>query len=170
MKTIITLFIAVFAVGSLYAQTNKDEVRRVILGQGKGTPAPSGNGRDVILGGGNNGNTYPTSYPGNYPNSGSRQGQVDQVNREYDAKIWSIRNNRTLSQQEKDRMIRQLEEDRQRRIQQITRNGHYGYQTKGRKDRDDDDDDRYERNGKGNNGKHLGWEKGKGNPHRSHDD
>jgi len=92
------------------------------------------------------------------------------VNREYDAKIWSIRNNRTLSQQEKDRMIRQLEQDRQRRIQQITRNGHYRYQTKGRKDRDDDDDDRYERNGKGNNGKHLGWEKGKGNPHRSHDD
>ncbi|MGZ3950781.1 MAG: DUF1542 domain-containing protein [Flavisolibacter sp.] len=170
MKTIITLLITVFAIGSLHAQSNKDEARRVILGQGKGNPTTSGNGRDVILGGGNNGNTYPTSYPNNYPNSGSRQAQVDQVNREYDAKIWSIRNNRTLTPEEKDRMIRQLEQDRQRRIQQINRNGNYGYQNKGKKDRDDDDDDRYERKEKGNNGKHSGWEKGKGNPHKSNDD
>ena len=170
MKTIITLLVTVFAIGSLHAQTTKDEARRIILGQGKGTSSPSGNGRDVILGGGNNGNTYPTSYPGNYPNSGSRQAQIDQVNREYDAKIWSIRNNRTLSQQEKDRMIRQLEQDRQRRIQQISRNGDYGYQKKGKKDRDDDDDDHEGRKEKGNNGKHLGWEKGKGNPHRSEND
>jgi len=165
MKQMITLLIAVFAIVSLYAQTSKDEARRVILGQGKGNTSTSGNGRDVILGGGNNPNTYPTSYPG-YPSSGSRQAQVDQVNREYDAKIWSIRNNRTLSEAEKDRMIRQLEQDRQRRLQEISRNGSYGY-SKNAKHHDDDDGDEDDRKGKGNNGKHLGWEKGKGNPHRS---
>jgi hypothetical protein len=166
MKQTITLLIAVFAIATVHAQTSRDEARKVILGQGKGSTSTSGNGRDVILGGGNNGDTYPTSYPGNYPSSGSRQGQTDQVNREYDAKIWSIRNNRTLSDTEKDRMIRQLEKDRQRRLQQINRNGDYRYSKHG-KHHDDDDDDDYGKKGTGNNGKHLGWEKGKGNPHHS---
>lgn len=147
MKKLITLLLATSAFIVTHAQSSKDEARRVILGQEKGSSSGSQNGRDVILGGG--GNTYPDSYPNNYP-SGSRQAQIDQVNREYDAKIWSIRNNRTLSEAEKDRMIRQLEQDRARRIQQINQNGKYGYG----------------KNGKANNGKHLGWEKGKGNPHK----
>ena len=166
MKQTITLVIAVFAIATVHAQTSRDEARRVILGQGKGSTSTSRNGRDVILGGGNNGNTYPSSYPDNYPTSGSRQGQADQVNREYDAKIRSIRNNGTLSESEKERMIRQLEKDRQKRLQQINHNGDYEYSRNG-KHHDDDDDDVYGKRGKGNNGKHLGWEKGKGNPHHS---
>jgi hypothetical protein len=153
MKKIITLFIAAAAVLSVNAQTSKDEARKVILGQEKGSSSTSRNDRDVILGGGNETN-YPDSYPNNYPD-GSRDAQVNQVNREYDAKIRSIQNNRTLTQAEKDRMIRQLEQDRNRRIRQISQNGDYAYGKKGKD------------HNKTNNGKHLGWEKGKGNPHKN---
>jgi hypothetical protein len=165
MKKIITLMLAFGIFIAVHAQTSKEEARRVILGQPKSSPqsAPSStNSRDVILGGGgNNGN----NYPGTYPNS-SRQARIDQVNREYDSKIQSIRSNPYLSQAEKDREIRQLEEDRANRIRQI--NADYGTRNKNykkyKKKYDDDDDDRYE---KQDNGKHLGWEKGKGNPHKN---
>jgi len=158
MKKLITLLIVAGAFISVHAQTSKDDARKVILGQEKGSSSESRNGRDVILGGGNETN-YPDSYPNNYPN-GSRQAQVDQVNREYDAKIRSIQNNRTLTQAEKDRMIRQLEQDRSRRIHQINKNDN--------DDRDGDyGDTKKSKNGKSNNGKHLGWEKGKGNPHKN---
>jgi hypothetical protein len=139
MKKILTLLIAVGAVASVQAQTSKEEARRVILGDGNyggGKNYPS-DGRDVILGGGgDNRNSYP---------SGNGQYQIDQVNREYDAKIQSIRNNPYLSYEEKERSIRQLERDRQRRIQQInSANNNGGY-------RNDDDCN--------NNGKHKGWNK-----------
>src|SRR5215203_839470 len=153
MKQLITLLIAAAAFVSVHAQSSKDEARKVILGQEKGGSSTSRNDRDIILGGGNETN-YPNSYPNNYPN-GSRQAEVDQVNREYDAKIRSIQNNRTLSQAEKDRMIRQLEQDRASRIRRINQNEDYSYGKKGKD---------YE---KSNNGKHLGWEKGKGNPHKN---
>jgi hypothetical protein len=167
MKKLLTLLIAVGALASVQAQTSRDEARRVILGQpkntSKNTPNTS-NPRDVILGGGNNGGNYPNTYPGNYP-SGSRQAQIDQVNREYDSKIQSIRNNPYLTQVEKDRAIRQLENDRARRIREINgQSGNYS-RKKGKKYDNDDNDDQYE--GRHDNGKHLGWEKGKGNPHKN---
>jgi len=157
MKKILTLFIALGAFVAVQAQTSKEEARKVILGQGKsgsGSGTPSTSGRDVILGGENTKN-YPTN-PNSYPNSGSREAQIDQVNREYDSKIWSIRNNNQLSQAEKDRIIRQLENDRARRIREI--NNSYG----GNGDYDKD----YKKS-KSNNGKHKGWEKGVGNPHKN---
>ncbi|HJW16219.1 MAG TPA: DUF1542 domain-containing protein [Flavisolibacter sp.] len=162
MKKLLTILFALGALVSAHAQTSKDQARRVILGQPKNAPNTS-NPRDVILGGGNNGGNYPNSYPGNYP-SGSSQGQIDQVNREYDSKIQSIRNNPYLSQAEKDRAIRQLENDRARRIRAINgQNGNYSRKN-GKRHYDDDNDEQYE--GRHDNGKHLGWEKGKGNPHR----
>jgi hypothetical protein len=179
MKRIITLLIAFTAFSSVFAQTTRDEARRVIFGQPKnssgGTQYPSQQGRDVILGGGNNGNVYGNngsrypSYPNTYP-SGSREAQIDQINREYDARIYSIRYNRRLSSYEKDRMIRQLEQERARRIRAVNnsyRNNDYRYARNNR--RYDDDDDYNERNYKGykkDNGKHLGWYKGRGNPHK----
>ncbi len=163
MKKILTLFLAVAAVATAQAQTSRDEARKVILGQPKGGTTNGGGGtstqgRDVILGGGN-GNTG--QYPNNYPNNGS---SVDQINREYDQKIYSIRNNPNLSAAEKERIIRQLEQDRARRIRQVSQsNENRNY----KKNKDYDDDDRKEKNKqKGNNGKHYGWEKGKGNPHK----
>jgi hypothetical protein len=163
MKKLITLLLATGAFAAVHAQTSKEEARRVILGQEKGNNnSTSRNGRDVVLGGGNE-TTYPNSYPTNYP-SGSRQAEVVRVNREYDQKIWSIRNNNRLSSQEKTRIIRQLEQDRAKRIRQVNQRDGYGYGKKGKKYDDDDYGKRY---GKSNNGKHLGWEKGKGNPHKN---
>ncbi|HYO21855.1 MAG TPA: DUF1542 domain-containing protein, partial [Flavisolibacter sp.] len=144
MKKILTLLLAMGSFAVVQAQS-REEARRVILGGGNGNNNGSGGNRDVILGGGNNGDSYPT-YPGNYPSGSSRQAQIDQVNREYDNKIGSIRNNPYLSNEEKERSIRQLERDRQARIRQLNnydRNRNY-------------DDDRYERK---NNGKHKGWNK-----------
>ena len=152
MKKILTLLVVVAATVTVNAQTSKEEARRVILGENKKQPtktSPTQNPRDVILGGGNNDqNTYPGSYP-----SGSREAQINQINREYDAKIRSIRSNPYLSQAEKDRAIRQLENDRRRKINAIS--GSYAKNKNGKAYK------------KGNKGKHLGWEKGVGNPHRT---
>jgi hypothetical protein len=175
MKKIITLFFCVGAVTAAFAQTSdQDEARRVILSGGRApkTDQDTRNSRDVILGGDrrvyNEGTTnYP--YPGTYPTSGSRQAQVDQVNRDYDAKIRSIQNNNRLSNAEKDRIIRDLNNDRSRVLSQI--NGRYDNNNRrydDRRDRRYDDDDRDDdKKYKGNNGNHYGWEKGKGNPHKS---
>ena len=175
MKKIITLFFCIGAVSAAFAQTTaeQEEARRVILSGGgaKKTDNDTRNSRDIILGGDgriyderDRNTNYP--YPGNYPNSGSRQGRVDQVNRDYDAKIRSIRNNRQLSNAEKERIIRDLNNDRARVIRQI--NGRYENDRRyeDRRDRrydNDDDKKKY----KSNNGNHYGWEKGKGNPHKS---
>lgn len=162
MKKMITLLIVAGSFVAVQAQTSKDEARKVVLGGSKNGGTSSKRGRDVVLGG-NNGTTdrtYPN--PNNYPNGGSRQAQADQVNREYDAKINSIRNNVYLSQSEKERMIAQLQKDRARRLREINNNSY----SKGRKyghdnEEDDEDDDHHE--GRHDNGKHKGWEKGKGN-------
>lgn len=166
MKKIITLLVFFGAYTAVSAQTTED-AKRVILGQKKGTRTTrTGDSKDVIFGGDrrvydDNGNRYPSS--------GSREAEIDQVNREYNQKIYSIRNNPNLSSAEKERIIRQLEAERTRKIRAI--NGRYEdrrYDDRRDDRRYDDDDDRYEgkKYGKHNNGKKLGWEKGVGNPHR----
>jgi hypothetical protein len=150
MKKIVTLIIAATTIATVHAQTSRDEARKVILGQPKNNGSSQG-GRDVILGGGNNRNDYPT-YPSSNGSYGSKQSQIDQVNREYDAKIYSIRANNSLSQSEKERMIRQLEKDRTQRIRQINQQyrNNDSYNKKGKKNKERHD-----------NGKHKGWTKGK---------
>jgi hypothetical protein len=151
MKKILTLLIAIGAFATLHAQS-REENRRVVLGDRNENGTYSGrNDRDVVLGRGSS-DRYPD---GTY--SSNRQYEIDRVNREYSDKINSIRNNRYLSSSEKERAIRDLERDRQRRIEQINR----GYNS--RNDRRYDDD-RYSRGeqaryAKGNNGKHKGWYK-----------
>ncbi len=145
MKKILTLLIATGAVLAVQAQS-RDEARRVILGDGSGNGKtyPSNGGRDVILGGGNGGgNNYPT-----YPANNDRQYQVDQVNREYDGKVQSIRNNAYLSGEEKQRAIQQLERDRQRRLRQINAQYNNGGYNNGNDNCNN-----------GNNGQHNGWSK-----------
>ena len=140
MKKILTLLIAALAFVTLHAQS-REETRRVILGDGSDNGTYNGRSdRDVVLGRNDKGR-----YPGEYSND--RQYQVDQINQEYKNKIYSIRNNQYLSRSEKDRMIRQLEQDRRRRIAQENRNDN---------DRDRRFDDRYDRK---DNGKHKGWYK-----------
>lgn len=151
MKKILTLLIATGAFATLHAQS-REENRRVVLGDRNENGTYSGrNERDVVLGRGST-ERYPN---GTY--SSNRQYEIDRVNRDYNEKINSIRNNRYLSNAEKERAIRDLERDRQRRIEQINRNYN---------DRDDryDRNDRYDRGdharyAKGNNGKHKGWYK-----------
>lgn len=76
MKKFVTLTLALGIVGFSFAQTSRDDARRVVLGgNGQNYPTnkypngqyPTQQGRDVILGGGNNG-SYPQQYPGQYPN------------------------------------------------------------------------------------------------------
>ena len=173
MKKIVTLSMAVLLAASVFAQSTKEEARRVILGQPKKSSSGTypQDSRDVVLGG--NGSRsypdYPNSYPrNNYP-ANSRGAQIDRINREYDYKIQTIRNNRALSPRERDRIIRDLNNERYARIRQI--NSQYG-RSDNRYDRRHDDDDyrKGKKNGKHDNGKHLGWYKGKGNPHKHHDD
>jgi hypothetical protein len=158
MKKIITLLLAAGAFITVHAQTSKDESRKVILGQPKNGNGDNGTtsrqGRDVILGGGNDDGRNSPTYPGS---TSSKQARIDQVNREYDAKIYSIRTNSTLSQAEKDRIIRDLEKERARKIKQVNGDD---------RGRSNNKDKKY----KSNNGKHKGWEKGKGNKHRDRDD
>ncbi len=168
MKKIFTLLLAGATVFSVNAQTSKEEARRVILGQGGGSKTTTGNGgntqnpRDIILGGGgNNGNT---DYPNSYPSNGSREARIDAINREYNNKIYSIRNNSTLSSAEKERMIRQLENDRARRIRQINNEYNENNNSNG-----NTGNKKYKKN-KSNNGKHKGWTKGKGNQKKQNRD
>lgn len=171
MKQLVTLALSFFVIATGFAQTSaeREEARRIILGQKKGSTPESKESRDVILGGDNR-RVYDERYPESYPNSGSsRSAEVERINREYDAKIQSIRYNNSLSAAEKERIIRQLESDRRKRINAIDKY----YNENGKRDRkyDDDDDDDDDDDGrkyknkkhKSNNGKHLGWEKGKGN-------
>ena len=142
MKKILTLMMAIGTFATLHAQT-REETRRVILGERKDNGGyDNRNNRDVVYDRSGN-----DRYPGTYSNN--RQFEVDRINREYDNKIASIRNNRYLSRAEKEKMIRQLERDRQQRIANINR----GYNNR---NRDYDDNDRYTRN---DNGKHKGWYK-----------
>lgn len=150
---------AAAVVTSAQAQTSREEARKVVLGGGsKGTSTGTSKDtrkespREVVLGGGSSTST-----------ESGRQAEIEQVNREYDAKIASIRNNPTLTQEEKDRAIARLERDRARKIREIRNEG-----------RDNDDDDyndnkknKKNKKTKSNNGKHLGWEKGVGNPHKN---
>ena len=135
---------------SAFGQTDREEAKRVILGRGSNKGNTSSHPKDVILGGGNQTSTYPSGYP---TTNGSRDQQIAQVNYEYDQKIQSVRNNGYLSAEEKARAIRQLEADRNRRIRQINKAYDDNRENKGK--------------GKGNNGNHYGWEKGKGNPHKN---
>jgi hypothetical protein len=143
MKKITTLLLALFSIAMAQAQSSKEEARKIILGQpGGNNGSPSSSGKDIILGKRNRG-----SYPDPRENSpyGTRESQINQVNREYDAKIYSIRTNGTLSPSEKERMIRQLEEDRSRKIRDI--NKRCG------KEKRKEDGERHD------HGKHKGWEK-----------
>ena len=171
MKKIMTLLLCFGASYLASAQSTREmeEVKDVIMGPKKGSGSTrTGDDKEVILG-----RDDRRVYDDNRTRT-SGSTEANRINREYDAKIQSIRNNRHLSSAEKERAIRQLENDRNRRLRSLderySKNRRYN-------DRDDDDDDdrRYSKNKnykskkKGNNGNHYGWQKGKGNPHRNRD-
>lgn len=165
MKKVATLSLAILAITFAFAQNSKEEARRVILGQPKNTPPPTRpqDSRDVVLGPAKSYPRYPNSYPNRRYSHDSRAAQIDQVNRKYNYKIASIRNNRALTPHEKARIILDLNNQRNAHIRQI--NHPYS-----RYDRRYDDDYKERKYNKHNTGKHLGWQKGKGNPHRRWND
>ena len=163
MKTLLTLFVLFAALIPTFAQNDaeREEAKRVILGDKKKSSTSSRTSdRTVILGDDDRrvyeSNRYPTTY------GSTRNRQANQINREYDAKINSIRNNARLSRSEKERIIRQLESDRRHRLARLD-DRNYKYNNRS-------DNDRYDtkksKRHKSHNGNHYGWEKGKGNPHR----
>ena len=173
MKKILTLLICVGAATLASAQDTREmeDVRDIIFGERKdGTKRNDDRDRDrdVVLG--RDDRRYDERN--RYPSNTSRSSESTRIRREYDAKINSIRNNRHLSRSEKERAIRQLEADRDRKLRQLNER----YSNDRRYNDRDYDDRRYSNNkhnknkkGKGNNGNHYGWQKGKGNPHRDRD-
>lgn len=149
MKKIITLLIMFGAFATSYAQSGTiDKAKKVITKEPRNTTSYP-NDRKVY-------GESDTRYPSN---STSRQAEIDEVNRTYDAKIQAVRVNPILSAAEKERKIRNLEYERAQRIREIN-NRYYGNNTYSKTNK--------KGYGKDNNpGKHLGWEKGKGNPHRT---
>jgi hypothetical protein len=139
MKKIITLLLMIGAFVTSFAQSRTiDKAKEVITKEPRNNP-----------------NTrYPSS-------STSRQAEIDEVNRTYDSKIQAVRANPLLSAAEKERRIRDLEYERAQRIREIN-NRYYG-NSDGTYSKNKNKNKAY----KTNNGKHLGWEKGKGNPHRT---
>lgn len=127
---------------SSHAQS-REEARRVILGDRRDNGTYDRRNDDFAWNG--NDGRYPA-----YPNSGygsEREHQIYQINREYDATIYSVRNNRYLSNHDKERTIRELEKDRQKKIKEVNHEFDKAH--------DRYNDDRHD------NGKHKGWFKKK---------
>lgn len=164
MKRISTLLLSVTLFTTAFAQTDaeREEAKRVILGERKSSTSypRSGDDRDVIYDdnrtvyGGKN-SRYPERYPTTYS---SKERRIYEINREYDAKIYSIRQNRALSRYEKERIIRQLESERRRKMAQVTDN-----YSKDRRYNTDDDDCDDNRKNKRNKGNRFGWSNGNRN-------
>jgi len=149
MKKLFTLFAASMLFTAVAQAQTAEDARDVILGKKKRTETKQQEE--------NRTSRYPT---------GSREAEADRINREYDQKIQSIRNNNTLSAEEKSRMIEYLEKEREKELKRVNKDG--------RKYEEGDRDDRNAKNKKdkqfkNNRGKHKGWEKGKGNKHRDRD-
>ncbi len=169
MKQIITLLLCAGSFASVHAQTSAEESRDIILGKrtGPGSTQNDPRSRDVVLGR-NDGRVYrENGARTSYPSSTTQQREV--VNREFDRKVESIRNNRTLSASEKERTIRQLNKDRAERLQAL--NGRSSNRRYDDRDRRDWDDKNYNKSHKqkSNNGNHYGWQKGKGNAKKKGD-
>ena len=140
MKKFFALLITFGAFTAAFSQSRKiEEARRVINGETKEERTVS---RDES-------SRYPES-------PASREEETDKIYRQYDRKIEAVRNNPLLSSEEKEKRIRDLQYERDRKIREnndryTSNKKHHSKNKKFKK----------------NNGKHLGWEKGVGNPHKS---
>ena len=148
MKKTITLLFAVGTFASSFAQSRTiDRTKEIITKE----PRTTGSYPDDRRVGDETSTRYPTS-------STTREAEINDINRYYDSKIRTVRANPILSAAEKERRIRELEYERAQKIREIN-NRYYGNNTSSKNKKG---------YGKNNNpGKHLGWEKGKGNPHKT---
>lgn len=151
-QLIISLLLVSGAFATSFAQSRTTEKAKEVI-----TKRPS------------NTETYPNDRrvgdetSSRYPTSTSREAEISEINRRYDAKIQAVRANPILSAEAKERRIRELEYERAQKIREINNryNGKDGSYSKNKSKQ------KNKGYAKTNNGKHLGWEKGKGNPHRT---
>jgi len=150
MKKIISILITVGAFVTSFAQSPTiDKAKEVITKEPRNTTSTYPNDKRV---GDDNASRYPTSA--------SREAEINDINRYYNSKIEAVRRNPLLSAEEKERRIRELEYERAQKVREI--NKRYSGDTYS-KNKSNGKNKAYGK--KDNPGKHLGWEKGKGNPH-----
>lgn len=151
MKKIITLLIVCGAFVTSFAQSRTiDKAKEVITKEPRNTTGTYPDDKRV---GDDNASRYPTST--------SREAEINDINRYYESKIEAVRRNPLLSSEEKERRIRELEYERAQKVREI--NKRYSGDNTYSKNKSKNKNKAYDK--KDNPGKHLGWEKGKGNPH-----
>lgn len=151
MKKIITLLITFGAFAVSFAQSRTiDKAKEVITKEPRTTTG-----------------TYPNDkkndddHASRYPTSSSRDAEINDINRHYESKMDAVRKNPLLSSDQKEKRIRELEYERAQKVREINRR-YYGNDGK---NKGNGKNKAYRK--KDNSGKHLGWEKGRGNPHRT---
>lgn len=152
MKTTLTLFFS-FLLCSAFAQydAQRDDARRVILGERRDESSKRNDGRDVIVRDDNRTvyNDWNNRYPDRYQTYGtSRERTVYQINRAYNEKIDAIQYSRAFSRREKERIIRQLEIARRHELAELANRDYERYKE-------------YKRLKDYNNGNHYGWGNGR---------
>ena len=135
MKKIFTLLVAVGFITAINAQTgSRDRDNRDTRDQ---QTDQRGNNRDVVVNDGRYDNDDRYNNVGSY--NGNIKMQIAQVNRKYDFKIQKVKNDHFIRRNEKMRMIRSLEAQRQQEIRMLySRNN-----KKGQHDRGYDSNHRY---------------------------
>ena len=115
MKKIFTLLVAVGFITAINAQTgSRDRDNRDTRDQ---QTDQRGNSRDVIVNDGRYDNDDRYNNTGSY--NGNIRMQIAQVNRKYDFKIQKVKNDYFIRRNEKMRMIRSLEAQRQQEIRML---------------------------------------------------
>jgi hypothetical protein len=144
MKKIVALLITFGSFATAFSQSQKiEEAKRVINGETREEKTVYGE---------------PTRYP-----SSTSAEEAENIHREYDRKIDAVQRNPILSSSEKERRIRDLQNERDRKIGEINKRYEDGRKRKWENKNGYAKNKKYKKD----NGKHLGWEKGVGNPHKS---
>ena len=135
MKKIFTLLVAVGFITAINAQTgSRSRDNRDTRDQ---QTDQRGNNRDVVVNDGRYDNDDRYNNAGSY--NGNTKMQIAQVNRKYDFKIQKVKNDYFMRRNEKMRVIRSLEAQRQQEIRMLyARNN-----KKGQHDRGYDSNHRY---------------------------
>jgi hypothetical protein len=110
MKKLFALVFAIGAVTSVFAQRSydrRDESRDVILGQQNHSVYNNNRGND------------------GYFSTRERDDQIERINRNYNWRIQSVRNDRHLRNAEKKREIRFLENERDSKIREVVERYNY---------------------------------------------
>ena len=137
MKKIFTLLVAVGFITAINAQTgSRDRDNRDTRDQ-QTDQRVNNNSKDVNVSDGRYDNDDRYNNTGSY--NGNIKMQIAQVNRKYDFKIQKVKNDHFMRRNEKMRVIRSLEAQRQQEIRMLTARN----KKKGQHDRGYDSNHRY---------------------------